>query len=77
MAANRAGNRLLSVRVIMVPPCACAGNRVTGESPGKSESSDLRALVFHQDAKIRPIGGVIVPVVVPHYSQASSESSSS
>ena len=31
-----------------------------------SESSDLGILVFHEDAKVDPIGGVIVPVVVPH-----------
>ncbi len=35
-----------------------------GASP--SESSDLGILVFHEDAKVDPIGGVIVPVVVPH-----------
>ena len=27
---------------------------------------NLRILVFHEDAKVHNIGGVIVPVVVPH-----------
>ena len=43
-------------------------HRLTGQFLGKLESSDLRILVFHEDANSRKIGGVIVPVVVPHYS---------
>ena len=33
-----------------------------------SESSDLRVLVFYEDAKVPPIGGVIAFGVVPYYS---------
>ena len=32
------------------------------------QASNLGILFFHEDANLRKIGGVIVPVVVPHYS---------